>query len=117
MLCVHLENILLHAFHGIHEEEKILGNKYRVDCAVCFIEQDELATNISDTINYVSLYEIIRKHMMQPTPLLETVVMDIGTAIHKEFPLIKTIDLSLSKMHPPISGFTGEAKVSWKKEF
>lgn len=116
MLCVHLENIAFHAFHGIHEEEKIIGNQYRVDCRVCFMEKQEVITNIGNTINYVKLYELIRQRMMQPTALLETVAMELGMSIQKEFPLLKTIDLTISKMHPPISGFTGTAKVSWKKE-
>jgi dihydroneopterin aldolase len=55
--------------------------------------------------------------MSIPTPLLETIVMETGNEIHKVFPDLKSIFLSIKKMRPPIEGMQGSAEVSWHKEF
>jgi dihydroneopterin aldolase len=63
------------------------------------------------------MYEIIKKRMSIPTPLLETIVMEIGNQIHAEYPLLKAIQISIKKLHPPIEGIQGAAGVTWEKQF
>lgn len=117
MITVQLNHLIFNAFHGIHEEERILGNEYVVDASVDFHEKEEVISHINDTVNYAIIYDIIKKRMSIPTPLLETIVMEIGNAIHKEFPGLKSISVSVKKMHPPIESMQGAAKVGWHKEF
>jgi 7,8-dihydroneopterin aldolase/epimerase/oxygenase len=117
MITVQLQNLLFNAFHGIQEEEKILGNEYVVNVSIEFHERDEVIERINETVNYAVLYNIIKKRMSIPTPLLETIVMETGNEIHREFPDLKSIFLSIKKMHPPIEGMQGAAEVSWRKEF
>jgi dihydroneopterin aldolase len=117
MVTVQLRNLLFNAFHGIHEEEKILGNEYVVNASVAFQEKDELIEHIQDTINYAVIYNIIKKRMSIPTPLLETIVMQTGNEIHAVYPDLKSIFISIKKMYPPIEGMQGSAEVCWNKEF
>ena len=117
MITVHLHNLHFNSFHGIHEEEKILGNEYLVDASVEFHEEKTVITSIQDTINYVDIYNIIKERMSVSTPLLETIVMDIGNEIHSEFPQVRSINISLKKMHPPIEGIEGAAGVNWQRQF
>ena len=86
MLTVHLHKLLFNGFHGIHDEERILGNEYEVNCDVEFHENVDVIMHIDDTINYVTIDQIIRRRMAIPTPLLETVIMEIGNEIHTPFP-------------------------------
>ena len=117
MITVHLHNLHFSAFHGIHEEEKILGNEYLVDASVEFHEEKEVITSIQDTINYEDIYNIIKERMNVATPLLETIVMEIGKEIHSEFPQVRAINISLKKMHPPIEGIEGAAGVNWQRQY
>ena len=117
MITVQLQHLLFNAFHGVHEEERILGNEYVVDASVDFHERNEVITRINDTVDYSIIYNLIKKRMSIPTPLLETILMEIGNAIHKEFPDLKSISISIKKMHPPIAGMQGAAKVCWHKEY
>lgn len=117
MITVQLNHLLFNAYHGIHEEERILGNEYIVDALVDFDEDVEVVTHINHTVNYAVIYSIIKKRMNIPTPLLETVVMEVGNEIHKQFPDLKFISISIQKMHPPIEGMQGSAGVCWKKQF
>ena len=117
MITVHLHNLQFNDFHGIFKEEKILGNEYMVDASVIFHEETEVITSIHDTIDYADIYNIIKERMNVPTPLLETVVMEIGNEIHNEYPQARSINISLKKMYPPIEGIRGSAGVNWQKEF
>jgi len=117
MVTVQLQNLLFIAFHGIHEEEKILGNEYIVNATIEYQETRDVIIHINDTVNYASIYEIIKRRMSIPTPLLETVAMEAGHEIHQHFPQIKSVHLSINKMHPPIEGMQGSAVVKWSKQF
>lgn len=117
MVTVQLQNLHFNAFHGIHEEEKVLGNEYVVNATMEFQEKAEVIMHVNDTVNYASIYEIIKRRMSIPTPLLETVAMETGNEIFQHFPQIKSVSLSIAKMHPPIEGMQGSAIVSWEKKF
>ncbi len=117
MIKVQLHNLLFNSFHGIHEEEKILGNDYVVNISVEFHEDAEVINSIHETVNYAEIYKIIKLRMGIPTPLLETVIMEVGKSIHQKFPELRSINISIEKMHPPIEGIQGSAIVSWQKEF
>ena len=117
MITICLEQLRFNAFHGVHAEEKILGNTYLVDCLLTFPEFEKVIHSIDDTINYVKVYDIIKKRMAIPTPLLETVIMEIGLVIEDQFPQLKSIHLSIKKLHPPIEGMEGTVGVNWEKLF
>lgn len=117
MVRVQLHNLLFKAFHGIHDEEKVLGNDYSVDASLEFHESDEVIEHIHQTIDYATVYSLIKNRMSIPTPLLETIVMKAGIDIHEKFPGLKSITISIKKLHPPIEGMQGFAEVCWHKEF
>lgn len=116
MFTLHLKNLKFISFHGIHEEEKILGNEYEVNVDIK-INQVEKIDSIHQTINYVSVYELIKARMSVPTPLLEILVHDIAEQIHQLDQRILSIQISVFKLHPPIENIKGSVGVSWYKEY
>ncbi len=117
MITIHLYNLKFYSYHGVQEEEKLLGNEYEVNAEVQFHEEHEIINSLSQTINYVEIFEIIKERMLIPSKLLETVVMDIGNTIHEKYDYVRRINISLKKTHPPIEGIEGSVGVSWHKEF
>ena len=117
MITIHLHNLKFYSFHGVHEEETLLGNEYEVNADVQFHEESAGINSLSQTINYADVYDMIKKRMHIPTKLLETVVMDIGNSIHEKYNYVRHINISLKKVHPPIEGIQGSVGVSWHKEF
>ena len=117
MITVQLHQLLFTAYHGVHEEEKVLGNEYIVDCAVEFYEKTPVIYEINETVNYAAIYDIIKNRMAIPTRLLETVVMEIGNEIILHYPDLKSIDITVKKSHPLIEGLRGSVGVSWHKKF
>lgn len=117
MITIHLHNLMFYSFHGIYEEEKILGNQYQVNADVQFHEEVSEITSINQTINYVDIYQIIKSRMDIPCSLLETLVMNIGNSIYEKYSGIRSINIQIKKLHPPVSGLQGSVGVSWHKEF
>lgn len=112
MLSIHLHQLQIHAYHGLYEEEKVLGNDFVLDLTVGYQPASLPITELEHTINYVSLYELVQKHMQNATPLLETVVSNIALAILAQFSLSEEVNIAIRKLHPPIAGFTGSTGVS-----
>jgi dihydroneopterin aldolase len=117
MITIHLHKILFFSYHGIHDEEKILGNEYELYADIQFNEEQEVIHSIQQTINYVDIYQLIQQRMSIPSPLLETIIMDIGNTIKKKYGKVKLISINLKKIHPADSGIQGSVEVSWKKEY
>lgn len=117
LLTISLTGLRFFAYHGLYEEEKKTGNQFEIDLMVSYVPSSGTITDISDTINYVSLYELLKKEMQQPRGLLETLAMEIAEKIHHDFPMVKRIEFSIVKTQPPIIQFTGKVGVKYVKEF
>jgi dihydroneopterin aldolase len=117
MITITLQNIIFHSYHGIHEEEKILGNEYEVNAVVEFPEGQNVIAHLNETIDYSRLYDIIQKRMNIPCPLLETLAMETGWAMKNEFQEIQVASITITKKNPPITGFRGDVSVTWRREF
>ncbi len=114
MFTISLHNLVFHAFHGLYEEETVLGNEFIVNASVDF-DSDEPVHNLRQTIDYVAVYDIIKQHMLQPTPLLETLAQQITQAILDFDNRIEQVSISIEKKNPPISHMQGSVSVACKK--
>ncbi len=114
MLSIHLHNIIIFAHHGIYEEEKLLGNHFELNISIQHSPERIPVKHLSDSIDYVSVYELVKKRMAIPTPLLETVVTEMAVEILKQFALAEQVSISIRKMYPPIPGISGSVGVSFE---
>lgn len=110
---VSLQGLEFFAYHGFHDEEQKIGNKYAVDISVdtnfeLAAEKDRL----SQTVNYEELYKIVRKEMGVPSRLLEHIGNRIIHHVFNDFPTVEAVEISISKFNPPIGGVCERAKVT-----
>jgi dihydroneopterin aldolase len=97
--------------HGLYEEEKVKGGEFVLNLSAGLNIQAVDA--LSDTVDYVSVYELVKKRMDVPTSLLETIVIDIAQQILAQFSIVQEVQISIKKLHPPITGFKGSVGVSY----
>lgn len=116
-LTVCLNKVRFFAYHGLFEEEQKTGNEFEVNLAVSYDPGNELIDKLAETVNYASLFALLQEEMQKPRELLETFVMEVADSIHTTWPVIKSIDISLSKLNPPIAKFTGNVGVTYSKKF
>lgn len=110
---ISLEGLEFHAFHGVYPHERESGNFFEVDVSV---ETDFSAAAESDelegTVNYESLFRIVKEEMDRPSKLLETVAEKIVSDIMTAFPQVIQVDLKISKLNPPIGGKCARSSVT-----
>lgn len=100
---ISLRNVRFHAFHGVMPQERRVGGDFLVNLRVGYpLEQAVQSDEVSDTLNYAALYEVVKTEMMQPSNLLEHVAGRIAEAIAERFPQVTSIDLALTKQNPPM---------------
>jgi dihydroneopterin aldolase len=105
MAVISIEGMEFFAYHGCFEEEKIIGTKFRIDV---FLTVDttkaEQTDNLHDTVNYQSVYRLIKDEMDIKSNLLEHVGRRIINKILKAFGQVKSVRLKIRKMNPPLGG-------------
>jgi 7,8-dihydroneopterin aldolase/epimerase/oxygenase len=116
MFTIQINKLHLYGYHGVHEEETILGSNFEVNISVSFKEAG-LIVSLDETINYVSVFEIVKSHFTTPQKLLETLAQNIVQAIYLLDKKTETINISIEKLNPPIANFTGAVCVQFSKTF
>jgi len=112
MLSVQLHNLSFRAFHGIYQEETIIGNDFIIDLNVQYTPRKTNNISLDETINYVSLFNLIKTRMEKPSPLLEEIAFDITRQIFDEFKLAEIVSISIKKLNPPIKDFEGSVSIN-----
>jgi dihydroneopterin aldolase len=113
MLTIELSKLRFHAFHGLYAEEKKLGGDFEVNVTVIHEPFTLPVLHLKDTIDYVSVYNLIKEQMQQPEPLLETVATIIASEILRKFSQAEEVTVSITKLNPPIIAFEGRVAVKY----
>lgn len=100
-----LENIKIHAFHGVLKEETILGTTYIINAELhADLEKASQSDNLADTINYAEVNETIHQEMRIPSRLLEHVIGRMINKLAVQFPQLTYVKIKLTKTRPPMHG-------------
>lgn len=94
-----------YAYHGCFEEEQIIGTWFVVDL---FLDTDtsraEQTDDLQHTINYLEVYQLVKKEMETPSNLLEHVGRRILNAVKDGYPSVNHARIKVRKMNPPLGG-------------
>lgn len=100
-----VEGIQLYAYHGCLEEEAKIGADYIVDVTMKTDFSKAASTdNLSDTIDYVRVYQIVKQEMAIRSKLIEHVGKRIFDKLKTEFKSLQTIQVKVTKLNPPMNG-------------
>jgi 7,8-dihydroneopterin aldolase/epimerase/oxygenase len=112
---ISLEGLEFHAYHGVYPHERDSGNWFEVDITVeTDFTSGAVSDEISGTVDYETLFAIIKKEMEKPSKLLETVALQIVNETLK-LEEIESVSVRISKLNPPIGGKCKKATVSLSK--
>lgn len=102
---IELHGMTFYAYHGVGEQERKVGNQFRVDVTLTApLEAAMRSDRLEETINYASVYEVVREEMSVPSRLLEHVAGRILTKLKLHFPTLRKVELKVSKRNPPFGG-------------
>ena len=110
---IYVNDIRTYAFHGCMKEEAAIGTHYRIDIEVeTDLKPSAISDDLMDTVDYVSLTEIVLEEMAVRAKLLEVVLYRI---VNRAFTMHKTITsvrLTIAKLNPPINANVASVAVS-----
>ncbi|MCL4112845.1 UNVERIFIED_CONTAM: hypothetical protein GTU68_005530 [Idotea baltica] len=102
---VKVSNIRVYAHHGCLNEESIVGSEYTVDVHVdTDLIKASISDDLSDTVDYVQIHEIVKIEMQTASKLLEHVAKRIIDRIVSEIQMVDFVEVFVTKINPPIGG-------------
>lgn len=100
---VRIEGLRLYAFHGVLAQERAVGAYYTLNIRIETDFSRALDTDeLTKTISYADVYEVVKAEMAVPSQLLEHVAGRICQAVLDRFATAEAISLELYKENPPM---------------
>ncbi len=105
MAVISIEGMEFYAYHGCFKEEAVIGTHFKVDC---FMTTDttkaQQTDDLEQTVNYLTVYQLIKKEMQQRSNLLEHVAERILKALTSYYRQVEKASVKVMKMNPPLGG-------------
>ena len=113
-----LENMNFYAYHGVYEEEQIIGNNFVVDVYIttslgAASEDDD----VHQTINYETVFLICQAEMRKTVQLLETLNHNIIYGLKHQFNSIQDVKVRVRKKNPIPGHRVGSSYIEEEESF
>lgn len=110
---IRLKQMKFYAYHGVLEQEKVVGGEYLVDLTLDIVAPTKalLKDDLTGTINYAEVYSIVKTEMATPVDLLERLAYKIAEKLLHTFVQIETLKIEVCKVNPPMGADTKGASV------
>ena len=100
---IYINDIRLHALHGVLPQERLTGNDYIINIRIGYdISKAFDSDDVADTLNYAEVYNIVKTEMQTPSKLIEHVAGRIANRLLNEYAQISSIVLHITKRNPPM---------------
>jgi len=113
-----LEGMQFYAYHGFYEEEQLIGGDYIVDVYIDTnfnpaVYSDEL----DGTLNYETIYRIVKVEMKKNSKLLETIARRIIDTIIGICKTVEAIKVRVTKKNPPMGARIDRAFIEIEESY
>ena len=100
---IKIKGIKVYAHHGDLKEEQKLGGHFLVDVLLKFdCLKVQKSDDLSDTVDYVKVVEIVESLMQTPSKMLEHAAGRIANKLC-ELKNVSSVEVEVEKMSPPIN--------------
>lgn len=102
---IYLEGAKIYAYHGCFKEETLIGTNFQVDIVLDVdLSAAAQSDNLNDTVNYQTVFQVVKKEMETPSKLLEHVAERCINSLFDNFSTIQKINIKIAKLNPPLGG-------------
>lgn len=100
---IFIAGLRMRACHGVLPQERVVGGDFEVNLSVEYdITRAMASDDVADTLSYADLSDLVRREMAVPSNLLEHVAGRIARAIVQRWPEVQSVNLSITKLNPPM---------------
>lgn len=98
-----LQNVRLYGRHGVMEQEQKTGAMFTISLRVAYsVEKAMKSDEVTDTLSYADVYEILREEFLIPSRLLEHVAYRIAQRLAEEHVEVGEVQVKIIKDNPPM---------------
>ena len=102
---IELTRMEFRAFHGCYDLEQKVGNRFTVDLVITAELGDAAERDdVTRTVNYLTVYELVRSQMRITQRTIERVASNIIGALYADFAQIRHVKCRVSNLAPPLGG-------------
>lgn len=110
---IRLNDLRFFSHIGVSEQERKVGNEFCINIAILYSAEKFINEDLSSTISYADIYDLIDLEMKKEAMLLETVAKSLTFKISSKWQECMEIETEICKIHPPISGIIGNCAVKY----
>jgi dihydroneopterin aldolase len=102
-----LRNMTFHAYHGVWDEEREVGQRFEVDIEIFTDSRAAGASDrLKDTVDLYKVYEVVEEIVTSGRfQLVEALAENVATAVRERFGVGKLL-VRVRKPHSPIPGIS-----------
>lgn len=109
---IYVEGIKIYAYHGCFKEETVIGTNFLVNVELDVdLQKASESDNLNDTVNYQTVFQVIKQEMEIPSKLLEHVAGRCLSSLFNVFPTVENITIKIAKLNPPLGGHINSVAV------
>lgn len=114
---IHLNDMVFYGYHGVHKEERKLGQRFVVNCHLETDNSlDDKVQHLQDTVDYTKVFAIIKSILEnRQFELLEICARTIVNNILENFEKVINVRISIKKPNVPINGNLSAVEVEMEK--
>lgn len=101
-----MSDMVFYGYHGVMEEEKVLGQKFHVDANLSLnLKSAGKTDDLNYTVSYAEVYDLIKKVVTEERfDLLEALSHRICEVILSNFEMIEEVEITIRKPGAPVAG-------------
>lgn len=105
MNIIKVHGVRTFSYHGCLPEETKIGGNYIVDVDLwCDFKDSAIYDDLTKTINYVNVNQVVEEEMAIASKLIETVAYRIVNQLKSNHSLLEKVRVEIKKINPPIDG-------------
>jgi dihydroneopterin aldolase len=97
-----IEGLDLYAYHGVPDEERVIGHRYTIDLAMDVTETASSSDNVGDTVDYGKVAQAVGEFARSSQfRTLERLAAEIARIVMEGHPAVTWISVTVRKPQPP----------------
>lgn len=113
MSVIEIEDLQFYAYHGCYNEEKVVGDNFRVWMRLEGNFDKAARTDaLEDALDYQKAVAVVKREMGISSNLLENLTNRILEGLHREFGSLEKATVKVSKLNPPVGAQLGSVSVT-----
>lgn len=109
---IRLNDLKFYSRIGVMDQERVVGNEFVVDVEIKYPAEQFQSEDLSTTVSYADVYDMVARRMKQTWLLLESVAKAVSDDLHQRYPRIQDLAVTIKKTSVPVRNMDGTASIT-----